>query len=101
MQYLQKKHGDEVNFFPEDKHESFLQVDSINLAVLSQACRKYPKQQVGNTLQYVKESFKSEVDFSPAYKHQRFLQIDTIIWCVSKLPKLTSLVFLCNILRKK
>ena len=39
---------DEVNFLPADKHESFLQVDNITLGVHSQACPKYPKQQVYN-----------------------------------------------------
>ena len=39
---------------------------------------------------------KDEVDFLPESKDQRFFQIDTII-----LPKITSLLFLCNILRKK
>ena len=36
---------DEVDFVPANKHESLLQVDSINLGVLSEAC---PKQQVYN-----------------------------------------------------
>ena len=40
--------GDEVDFLPEDKHESFLQADSLALGVHSQACLKYPKQQVYN-----------------------------------------------------
>ena len=39
---------DEVDFLPADKHKSFLQVDSITLGVCSQACPKYPKQQVYN-----------------------------------------------------
>ena len=34
--------GHEVGFLPSDKHESFLQVDSITLSVGSQACAKYP-----------------------------------------------------------
>ena len=34
---------------PADKHESFLQVDSITLGVRSQACPKYPKQEVYNS----------------------------------------------------
>ena len=42
--------GHEVGFLPSDKHESFLQVDSITLSVGSQACAKYPKQ---NKLQVV------------------------------------------------
>ena len=41
-------YGDEVYFLPADKGESFLQVDSITLGVHSQACPKYPKQQVCN-----------------------------------------------------
>ena len=48
---------------------------------------------------------KDEVDFLPADKCQMFPQIDTIILGVwpgmPKLPKITSLLFLCNILRKK
>ena len=42
------KHGDEVDFLPVDKHKSFLQDDSITCDVRSQACPKYPKQQVYN-----------------------------------------------------
>ena len=39
--------GDEVDFLPTDKqHRSFLEVDSITLNMRSQACPKYPKQQV-------------------------------------------------------
>ena len=43
-----EKLGDEVDFLFEDKDESFLQVDSITLGVCSQACPRYPKQQVYN-----------------------------------------------------
>ena len=35
--------NDEVDFLPADKHESFVQVDSITLGVRSQACSNYPK----------------------------------------------------------
>ena len=37
---------DEVDFWPADKHESFLQGDNISLGVCSQACPQYPKRQV-------------------------------------------------------
>ena len=43
-----EKHGDEVDFLLVDKSKSFLQVDSITLGVGSQACSRYPKQQVCN-----------------------------------------------------
>ena len=37
---------DEVDFLSADKHKCFLQGDSITLGVSSQACLKYPKQQL-------------------------------------------------------
>ena len=43
FEYLQKNVGNEVDFLPADKHESFLQVDSINLGVRIKACSKYQK----------------------------------------------------------
>ena len=43
LHIFQKNLGDEVDFLPADKHERFLQVDSITLGVHSQACPKYPK----------------------------------------------------------
>ena len=39
-----EKRGGEVDFLPANKQESFLKVDSVTLALRSQACRKYPKQ---------------------------------------------------------
>ena len=40
--------GDEVDCLPAEKHESFLQEDSITFGGHCQACSKYPKQQVFN-----------------------------------------------------
>ena len=58
-----------------------------------------------NILKLTEENFKDEVDFLSADKCQIFTQIDTIILGVwpgmPKLPKITSLLFFCNILRKK
>ena len=39
----QKNIGDDFDFLPVDKHDSFLQIDSINLGVHRQTCLKYPK----------------------------------------------------------
>ena len=54
------------------------------------------------SLQYLKENGKKEVDFLLADKHQRFFEISG---CVSPdMPNLliiTTLLFLCNISRKK
>ena len=40
--------GGEVDFLSANKHKRFLQVDSVTLGLHSQACPKYPKQQVYN-----------------------------------------------------
>ena len=79
MQCLQKSIRDEVDLLPADKRKSFLQSDSITLGLCTQACPKYPKQQVKISLQYLKENMKDEVNFLPSDKLERFLQIDIII----------------------
>ena len=43
-----KAFSDEVDFLRADKHDNFLQVDSITLSVRSQTCAKYPEQQTHN-----------------------------------------------------
>ena len=40
--------GYEINFLPADKHNIFLQIDSITLGVHGEACPKHPKQQLYN-----------------------------------------------------
>ena len=58
------------------------------------------------SLQYLKEIIKDEVDFLSADKRQRFFKVILSLYaCVwpgmAKLPKITSLLFLWNIFRKK
>ena len=68
----------EVYFWHENKHRSFLQVDSINLSVCYQACPKYSKEEVCISLHYLQKSMGYEVDFLFAGKHKSFLQVDSI-----------------------
>ena len=42
-QYLKENMKDEVGFLPADKHQMFLQSDSIILGVCGQACPNYTK----------------------------------------------------------
>ena len=65
--------SDEVDFLPADKHESFLQDDSITLSSCSHSCPKYPKQQVSNIFAISPEKPGDEVDVLPADKYKRFL----------------------------
>ena len=79
MQYLKKNEKDEVDFLP-DKHQRFLQVDTIILDVCGQACPNYPKQQVCYffAISLKKKEASDEVNFLHVDKHKSFLQIDTV-----------------------
>lgn len=59
---MQKNIGNEVDFFPVDKYESFFQNNKIAIS-----------------LAYYKENVKNELHFLPLDKYQRFVQIYTII----------------------
>ena len=50
------------DFLYEDKHQSFLQADSIVFTGHSHTCTKYPKQQVCNIFVYQKKKGRDEVD---------------------------------------
>ena len=60
--------GDEFDFFPAEKHKSFLQDGSITLGVSSQTGPNTKSNQLPISLQYLKENIKHEVDFLPADK---------------------------------
>ena len=68
---------DEVDFSPADKQKS-LQGDNVNVGLFSQACPKYPKQQVFNIFAISPEKHWGEVGFLPADKRESFLQGDSI-----------------------
>ena len=68
MHYLHKSIGEEVEFFPADKHESFLEDGNITLGVISQTGPKYQKQSVYNIFAISQGNMKDEVDFLPADK---------------------------------
>ena len=64
-------------FLHEDKHQRFLEADTIVFGGHNQACPKYPKQVFAISTQHLKKERRHEVDFSHADK-QTFLQVDTI-----------------------
>ena len=69
------------DFLHEDKHQSFVQANSIVFTDHSETCPKRPKQYLCNSIfaifHLIKER-RNEVDFLHADKHQIFLQLDTI-----------------------
>ena len=48
LQYLKTEVSDEVDFLHPDKHESFLQIDTIIFDEDGQAFSKFPRSQVSN-----------------------------------------------------
>ena len=43
LQYFKKEVSDEIDFLHTDKHESFLQIDTMNFAWDSQTFPRFPK----------------------------------------------------------
>ena len=98
--------GDEVEFLPADKHKSFVQDGSVTLGVSSQTGPKYQKQPVYNIFaisqgkhegwSWFFACWQMLKVFSNWYYHFR------CVWPgMPKLFKITSLLFLYNMLRKK
>ena len=75
LQYLKKEVSDEVDFLNADKHENFLQSDTM---ILTGMVKNLQSSQ--NSLQYLynisKKEVRDEVEFLHADKHQSFLQVD-------------------------
>ena len=77
----------EVHFWNADKHQSFLQIDTITFGVHSKAYRKYPKNKLVISFQYLKENVKDEgsqkrskdgLYFFHADKHQCFYNLELL-----------------------
>ena len=78
LQNLDKKVvRDKFYFLHDDKHQGFLEADTIVFGGHSQSCPKYPKQVFSISSQYLKKVGRHEVGLSHADK-QTFLQVDTI-----------------------
>ena len=106
MQYFKENGKNEVGFLLADKHQRFLQIDTITLGVARHA-QSTQNNKFTISLQYLKKNVSDEADLLHAYKHERFLQIDIMIFdrdgqAFSKFPKYQVCnVFIINILKKK
>ena len=66
-----------------DKHQRFLQIDTITLGVARHA-QSTQNNKFTISLQYLKKNVSDEADLLHAYKHERFLQIDIMIFDMVK-----------------
>ena len=79
MQNLKENGKNEVALLLADKHQRFLQIDTIILGVTRQA-QVTQNNKLLISLQYLKKQVSAEVDLLHAYKRKSFLQIDTMIF---------------------
>ena len=70
---------DKADFLPADKHQRFLQSNTIALVVLGQASHITQNNKFAISQQYFQKEVSDEVNFLYADKHERLLQIDTMI----------------------
>ena len=65
-----------VDFLHADKHESLLQIDTMNLMGMVKHSQSSQNSKFAISLQYLKKEVIDEVDFLHADKHHSFLQVD-------------------------
>ena len=106
LQNLKENRKNEVHFLLPDKHQRFLQIETINLDVcVARHAQVTQWSKFAVSLQYLNKEMSHKVDLLHADKHESFLQIDAMIFdggwsSIPKVPKITSLQYLCNISNK-
>ena len=76
LQYLKKEVNDEGDFLLADKHERFLQIDTLILMEMFKYCQSSQNSKFAMSLQHLKKEVRDESDFLHADKHHSFLQFD-------------------------
>ena len=68
--------SEEVDFLQADKHELFLQIDSMNLMGMVRHSQSSQNSKFVMSLQYLKNELRDEVVALHVSKHQSFLQVN-------------------------
>ena len=90
LQHLKKELSDAVDFLHADKHESFLQIDTIILMKMVKYSQSSQNSKFAVSLQYLKKEVRDEFDFLHEDKHQSFLQVG--FFCKVILPLLMGMI---------
>ena len=81
MQYLKENQKNEVDFLLVDKHQRFLQIDTLILGVcVARHAQITQNNKFVISLQYLQKEVRNKVYFLHADKHESFLQIDTMVF---------------------
>ena len=76
LQYLKQEVRGEVDFVHAEKHEGFLQLNTMILIGMAKHSQSSQNSKFAMSLQYLKKEVRDETDFLHADKHQSFLQVD-------------------------
>ena len=79
LQYLKENGKNEAGFLLADKHQKFLQIDTVILGVARHA-QIAQKNKFAICLQYLQKKVSDEADLLHVHRHESFLQIDTMIF---------------------
>ena len=79
--------SDEVDFLHADKHESFLQIDTMILIEMVKHSKISQNSKFAMPLQYLKKEVRDEIIFLHADKHQSFLKLISTLWASKFLTK--------------
>ena len=90
--------GDEVDFLPANKHESFYKMIVSLWVCVSRHAQSTQNSKFAISLQHLKQNVKDEVGFFQADKRQSFFQIDTIILDVCFLNHFHNILRLFDVL---
>ena len=98
--------GDEVEVLLADKNKSFLQDGGITLGAISQKNPKYQKQSAYNIFAISQGKYEGWSWFFTCWQMLKIFSnryyLFRCVWLgMSRLPKITTLLFLYNMLRKK
>ena len=88
LQHLKKEVSDAVDFLHADKHEYFLQIDTMILMLIVKYSQSSQNSKFAMSLQFHKNGVRDEVDFLHADKYQSFLQVDFNILGIKDFYKL-------------
>ena len=72
LQYVKENGKNEAGFLLADKHQRFLQIDTINFVVAGHS-QSTQNNKFSISLQYYKKKVSDEVDLLHAYKYESFL----------------------------
>ena len=84
LQHLKKQLSNELEFLHPDKHESWVQINTMVLIGMFKHSQTSQNNKFATSLQYVKKEVRDEVDFLHADNHRSFYKMALLFLICSK-----------------